>query len=252
MKTLVILSGKCTRIELSHRTKTLRRNCRETNQRATAKKTLSIVAIIAFAFLTLANFASAQDSQDNKFHNKFRVSSTTFKNNSILPIEVIHNIIDPQSGLNVCSINGAPGGDESPELSWKGVPRGTASFVVITFDTLGFTHWGMYNIPPTITELPENAGVAGSAYGQQVVNTYGDISYGGPCPPANFPPNVHQYVFTVYALDQELGLFSTTNFPATADTLYNALVEAGEHGHILARASITGLYSTTPEKPAAR
>jgi hypothetical protein len=58
-------------------------------------------------------------------------------------------------------------------------------------------------------------------------------------------------VFTVYALDQELGLFSTTNFPATADTLYNALVEAGEH--ILASASITGLYSTTPEKqPAAR
>ena len=249
MKTLVVLSGKCTRIGLSHRTKTLRRNCHETNQKAIAKKTLSIVAIIAFAFLTSANFASAQDSQDNKF----RVRSTTFKNNSILPIEVIHNIIDPQSGLNVCSINGASGGDESPELSWKGVPRGTASFVVITFDTLGFTHWGMYNIPPTITELPENAGVTGSAYGQQVVNTYGDISYGGPCPPPNFPPNVHQYVFTVYALDQELGLFSTTNFPATADTLYNALVEAGEHGDILASASITGLYSTTPEKqPAAR
>lgn len=251
MKTLVVLSGKCTRIELSHRTKTLRRNCHETNQKATAKKTLSIVAIIAFAFLTLANFASAQDSQDNKFHNKFRVSSTTFKNNSILPISAIHNITLPD-GTNGCSIDGSPGGDESPELSWKGVPRGTASFVVITFDTLGFTHWGMYNIPPTITELPENAGVAGSAYGQQVVNTYGDISYGGPCPPANFPPNVHQYVFTVYALDQELELLSSTNFPATADTLYNALVEAGEHGHILASASITGLYSTTPKQPAAR
>jgi Raf kinase inhibitor-like YbhB/YbcL family protein len=251
MKTLVVLSGKCTRIELSHRTKTLRRNCHETNQKATAKKTLSIVAIIAFAFLTLANFASAQDSQDNKFHNKFRVSSTTFKNNSILPISAIHNITLPD-GTNGCSIDGSPGADESPELSWKGVPRGTASFVVITFDTLGFTHWGMYNIPPTITELPENAGVAGSAYGQQVVNTYGDISYGGPCPPANFPPNVHPYVFTVYALDQELEVLSLTNFPARADTLYNGLVEAGEHGQILASASITGLYSTTPKQPAAR
>ena len=208
-------------------------------------KTLSILAITAFAFLALANFASAQDSQDNKFHNKFRVSSTTFKNNSILPISAIHNITLPDGTKIGCTIDGSLGGDESPELSWKGVPRGTASFVVITFDTLGFTHWGMYNILPTITELPENAGVAGSAYGQQVVNTYGDISYGGPCPPPNFPPNVHQYVFTVYALDQELGLFSTTNFPATADTLYNALVEAGEH--ILASASITGLYSTTPE-----
>ena len=207
-------------------------------------KTLSIVTITVFAFLASANFASAQDWQDHKFH----VRSTTFKNNSILPIRVIHNIVPPPlNGYNVCSINGAPGGNESPELSWTGVPRGTASFVVITFDTLGFTHWGMYNIPPTITRLPENAGVAGSVYGQQVVNVFGDLSYDGPCPPPNFPPNVHDYVFTVYALDQELELPSSTNFPATTDTLYNALVEAGERGHILASASITGLYSTTPE-----
>jgi Raf kinase inhibitor-like YbhB/YbcL family protein len=204
-------------------------------------KTPSIVAITAFAFLALANFASAQDRRDDKF----QVSSTTFKNNSILPIIVIHNMV--VNGSNVCSINGAPGGNESPELSWTDVPRGTASFVVITFDTLGFTHWGMYNIPPTITKLPENAGVAGSAYGQQVVNVDDDLSYDGPCPPPNFPPNVHDYVFTVYALDQELELPSSTNFPATADTLFHALVEAGEHGHILASASITGLYSTTPE-----
>jgi Raf kinase inhibitor-like YbhB/YbcL family protein len=224
----------------------MRANWLTAAKRETAMKTLSTVAITAFAFLALANFASAQDSQDNKFHNKFRVSSTTFKNNSILPISAIHNFTLPD-GTNGCSINGSPGGDESPELSWKGVPLGTASFVVITFDTLGFTHWGMYNILPTITELPENAGVAGSAFGQQVVNTYGDISYGGPCPPPNYPPNVHHYVFTVYALDQELELLSSTNFPATADTLYNALVEAGEGGHILASASITGLYSTTPK-----
>jgi Raf kinase inhibitor-like YbhB/YbcL family protein len=220
---------------------TSRRICHETNQKETAMKTLSIVAITVFAFLALANFASAQDSQGHKF----RVSSTTFKNNSILPIIAIHNIV--VNGSNGCSINGAPGENESPELSWTGVPRGTASFVVITFDTLGFTHWGMYNILPTITKLPENAGVAGSAYGQQVVNVFNDLSYDGPCPPPNYPPNVHDYVFTVYALDQELELLSSTNFPATADTLYNALVEAGQGGHILASASITGLYSTTPE-----
>ena len=177
----------------------------------------------------------------------FQLRSRTFDNNTFLPISAIHNIIDPETGKNGCSIDGSPGGDKSPELSWTGVPRGTSSFVVITFDTLGFTHWGMYNIPPTIKKLPENAGVAGSAYGQQIVNTYGDLSYGGPCPPPNFPPNVHDYVFTVYALDQELELLSSTNFPATADTLYNALVEAGRGGHILASASITGLYSTTPK-----
>ena len=179
----------------------------------------------------------------------FQLRSRTFDNNTFLPISAIHNIIDPKTGKNVCSIDGSPGGDKSPELSWTGVPSGTSSFVVITFDTLGFTHWGMYNIPPTITKLPENAGVAGSAYGQQVTlgGPGGNLGYNGPCPPSNYPPNVHHYVFTVYALDQELELLSSTNFPATADTLYNALVEAGRGGHILASASITGLYSTTPE-----
>jgi Raf kinase inhibitor-like YbhB/YbcL family protein len=211
-------------------------------------KTLSTVAITALALLALANFASAQDWRGDKF----RVSSTTFKNNSILPIRVIQNILVPGTNVNGCSINGAPGGNESPELSWTDVPRSTASFVVIAFDTLGFTHWGIYNIPPTITKLPENAGVAGSAYGQQVVNVFGDISYDGPCPPPDFPPNVHRYVFTVYALDQELELPSSENFPATADTLYNALVKAGERRHILASASITGLYSTTPREQAAQ
>jgi hypothetical protein len=83
-------------------------------------KTLSIVAITAFAFLALANFVSARDRQDHTF----QVSSTTFKNNSLLPIIVIHNIV--VKGSNVCSINGAPGRNESPELSWTRVPRGTA------------------------------------------------------------------------------------------------------------------------------
>ena len=213
-------------------------NCYETNRKKIAIKTLSIVAITAFALLALANFGSTQEGQDHKFH----VSSTTFENNSILPIITIHNIVVP-GGFNGCSINGAPGGNESPELFWINVPRRTASFVVIAFDTVaGVAHWGMYNIPPTTTQLPKNAGVAGSTYGQQVVNVFGDLSYDGPCPPPNFPPNVHDYVFTVYALDQELELPSSTNFPATADTLYHALVEAGERGHILASASITGLY----------
>jgi phosphatidylethanolamine-binding protein (PEBP) family uncharacterized protein len=105
----------------------------------------------------------------------------------------------------------------------------------------------MYNISSEKTELPENAGVAASSYGPQVVNVYGDISYDGPCPPADYPPNVHEYVFTVYALDTDLKLPSSANFPATALTLFRALVAAGRDGHILASASINGFYSATPE-----
>ncbi len=51
-------------------------------------------------------------------------------------------------------------------------------------------------IPGTTTDLPQNAGVTGSTYGLQVINTYGsaganaDLNYGGPCPmSANLRPN---------------------------------------------------------------
>jgi Raf kinase inhibitor-like YbhB/YbcL family protein len=125
--------------------------------------------------------------------------------------------------------------------------------VILYDETAAFTHWGMYNISPSRTGLPQNAGVAGSKYGQQVYNDFvfsglGGAQYDGPCPPPDFAPDVHRYVFTVYALDTLLNLPSTENFPAKAATLYQALVQAGEDGDILESASITGLYSTTPSK----
>jgi Raf kinase inhibitor-like YbhB/YbcL family protein len=151
------------------------------------------------------------------------------------------------NGLNVCTPDGAPGLDQSPELMWRHVPHDTRSFVVILYDpTAAFTHWGMYNIAPEVRTLPENAGVAGSKYGTQINNGFGDPNYDGPCPPAGVTPFAHQYVFTVYALDEWLTLASSANFPANAETLYHALIRAGREGHILASGSIEGVYSATP------
>jgi Raf kinase inhibitor-like YbhB/YbcL family protein len=178
----------------------------------------------------------------------FQLSSSTFDNNTFLPISAIFNV--PENGKNLCSIDGSPGGDQSPALSWTRPRRNTRSFVVILYDeTAAFTHWGMYNISPHATGLPQNAGVADSQYGQQVDNDVsGGAQYDGPCPPSGVAPFVHRYVFTVYALDTRLDLPSSANFPAKTATLYQALVVAGEDGHILESASITGLYSTTPSQ----
>jgi Raf kinase inhibitor-like YbhB/YbcL family protein len=201
-----------------------------------------LATISAVSGLLAVNaFAQSDDSADTRF----RLTSTTFKNDSFLPISTINNIV--VNGKNSCSINGATGGDESPELSWTGAPRGTRSFVVTLFDvTASFTHWGMYNISRDATGLPMNAGVPGSSYGAQIVNDFGVAAYGGPCPPADVSPFVHHYLFTVYALDIDLDLPGSANFPANAETLYQALIEAGRCDHILASASLTGLYSTTP------
>jgi Raf kinase inhibitor-like YbhB/YbcL family protein len=178
----------------------------------------------------------------------FQLSSSTFNNGAFLPLSAIANLFTLSNGKNGCSIDGSPGGDQSPALSWTR-PRGnTRSFVVILYDeTAGFTHWGMYNILPSTTGLPQNAGAAGSTFGQQVENGVSGLAqYDGPCPPADREPFVHSYVFTVYALDTLLDLPSPGDFPANVETLYQALVQAGEHGDILESASITGLYSTVP------
>jgi len=178
----------------------------------------------------------------------FQLSSSTFDNNTFLPISAIANLFTLPNGKNGCSIDGSRGGNKSPALSWTR-PRGnTRSFVVILYDeTAAFTHWGMYNISPSRTGLPQNAGVPDSQYGQQVDNGVSGLAqYDGPCPPAGVAPVVHRYVFTVYALDSLLDLPSPANFPANTETLYQALVQAGEDRDILESASITGLYSTTP------
>jgi phosphatidylethanolamine-binding protein (PEBP) family uncharacterized protein len=68
----------------------------------------------------------------------------------------------------------------------------------------------------------------------------------GHAPPANVAPDTHKYVFTVYALSTKLSLPASTNFPANAQTLYQALIRVGQQGQILGEASLTGLYSSTP------
>jgi Raf kinase inhibitor-like YbhB/YbcL family protein len=192
-----------------------------------------VIAICLFA--TLPAWAQQQaKNDDGNGYGKFQVSSTTFTDGGTIPLIMVYNQCPAYPG----------GGDQSPELSWTNVPRGTYSFVVVTYDvTASFTHWGMYNISARATGLPQNAGIAGSAYGTQISNDFGDLSYDGPCPPTQLMPISHKYVFTVYALDMVLPTLPTYgDFPPGAEALYHALIAAGRGGHVLDSASITGFF----------
>ena len=168
----------------------------------------------------------------------FTVTSRTFQNGQTLPLNTINNSI--VNGVNTCTPDGSIGGNASPELSWTPAARGTRSYAVVLFDeTASFTHWGLYNIAPTVTTLSADAGVAGTKLGTQITNDFGLMEYDGPCPP---PGLVHRYVFTVYALDTELKLPGTATFPANAETLFRAL-----EGHVLEKTSVTGFYASTPK-----
>ena len=100
------------------------------------------------------------------------------------------------------------GEDLSPPLDWTNVPDGTQSFALICHDpdaplilpgTYGFVHWVLYNIPASVTSLPENVGEYTTG-----MTDFGKPAYGGPKPPAGH--GVHHYFWWLLALDKELNL----------------------------------------------
>ena len=127
-----------------------------------------IIAVSVFAAVTIAWAQEQRATNQEDRDHRLQVASTTFSDGGTLPLSMVYNQCTYYPG----------GGDQSPELSWTNAPHRTRSFVVTAYDvTASFTHWGMYNIAATTTELPENAGVAGSTYGNQVANDFGNLSY---------------------------------------------------------------------------
>jgi Raf kinase inhibitor-like YbhB/YbcL family protein len=128
------------------------------------------------------------------------------------------------------------GEDVSPPLTWGEVPEGTQSFALIMDDQDApggmFTHWALFNLPANNHELPEAVPIQGQlANGAlQGKNGFGEIGYGGPCPP---PGHLHRYQFTVYALDQPLNLKAGASKKQVIDAM---------RGHTLAQGQLIGTY----------
>ena len=129
------------------------------------------------------------------------------------------------------------GDDLSPDLRWNDIPPGAKSLALICEDPDApsgmFTHWVLYNLPPTVTELPEGVSAEerltnGAIQGQ---NDFNRLGYGGPCPPAR--DSAHRYFFRLYALDTELQL--------QAGAHREDIVLAME-SHVLARGHLMGTY----------
>jgi Raf kinase inhibitor-like YbhB/YbcL family protein len=128
------------------------------------------------------------------------------------------------------------GSDVSPPLAWTNTPANTKSFVLIADDPdapMGtWVHWVLYDLPPTMTALPEDVAktqyVIGNA--KQGITDFRRLGYGGPYPPPGKP---HRYYFKLYALDKLLDL-------KPGATKHD--VEAAMKGHILAEGQLMGTY----------
>jgi Raf kinase inhibitor-like YbhB/YbcL family protein len=149
----------------------------------------------------------------------FPLSSPAFTNDDWIPIK------------HTCD-----GTNLSPVLHWGIVPNGTRSLALIVDDPDApfgiFVHWVLYNMPSSLSELPEGVPQMASVreIGTQGTNGFQRVGYNGPCPPRG---TAHRYFFKLYALDLEAKLPSDF----TADRLMKMI-----RGHILAEAQIMGKY----------
>lgn len=132
------------------------------------------------------------------------------------------------------------GDDRSPPLAWSGVPHGTQSLALVVDDPDApdprapkktWVHWVVYDIPPGVTALPENASVVAMPPGsRQGLNDWHATGYRGPCPPVGR----HRYFHKLYALDTVIRNLGKVDKPS---------LEAAMKGHILGQATLIGTYA---------
>jgi len=150
-----------------------------------------------------------------------KLTSSTFENNGIIPSQY------------TCD------GDrtKNPPLSITGVPEKAQSIALIMDDPdvpkqikvdRVFDHWILFNIPKKTKEIPE-----GTSLGILGVNGAGNNSYTGPCPPPQYEPSEHRYVFKLYALDIMLNLQAG----ASKKEVFDAM-----QGHIIGEVELIGKY----------
>lgn len=131
----------------------------------------------------------------------------------------------------------------APPLAWSGMPAQTETLALIVDDPdapdpkapeTTWVHWVLYNVPRTVTALPQALTARHLPSGaQEGLNDWNQRGYGGPCPPTGR----HRYVFKLFALD--------TTLPDLKSPSKEQLLEAME-GHILDQAQLIGTYERQP------
>ena len=215
------------------------------------------------------------DPSDPYGETTMKLSSNSFADGQTIPGDLSFCIQDPEH--HVCL-----GKNLNPHLAWSEVPPGTLSFALICHDPdvpsrgddvnqegrtvpatlprVDFFHWVLVDLPASLTGIeagefsgevtPRGKGGPAAPHGaRHGINDYtawfdgdGDMrgdyfGYDGPCPPWNDEIR-HRYVFTVFALDVER--------LAVEGRFNGQQVREAMREHILAQASLTGLYSLNP------
>ena len=183
-----------------------------------------MVVLIAFANKEKAEAPSFLVDKETKHTMPLTLTSPVFENNGFVP------------EMYTCD-----GSNISPPLTVGSIPPDTVSLVLVMDDPdipeavkvargiERFDHWSVFNLPPDTTEIPEGGGL-----GVEGMNSAGRIGYTGPCPPTEYEPTTHRYIFRLYALARSLEF---SNPPSLAE------IETAAAAAATAKAELIGLYS---------
>jgi Raf kinase inhibitor-like YbhB/YbcL family protein len=119
------------------------------------------------------------------------------------------------------------GVDESPPLTFEGVPDDAETLALIVDDPSAgeepFVHWLLWNVPADRNEIPQGIPQTETVEeldgASQGTNDFDEIGYRGPCPPEGDDP--HTYRFRAYALEAALNVEPG----AEVDTFMDAIEE---------------------------
>ncbi|HEX8013312.1 MAG TPA: YbhB/YbcL family Raf kinase inhibitor-like protein [Casimicrobiaceae bacterium] len=204
-----------------------------------------------------------------------KLTSTAFADGGPIPGALAFCVIDPASHVRLSE-------NMNPDLRWSDVPPGTKSLALICHDPdvpsrgddvnqegrnvpaslprVEFFHWTLVDLPPDTGPIARGEfsrgvtprgkpGPEAPRGARQGINDYtgwfaGDkdmagqyYGYDGPCPPWN-DQRIHHYVFTLFALD-------VARLPLAA-AFGGTDARRAMAGHILAQATLTGLYTLNP------
>ncbi|MCK9566744.1 MAG: YbhB/YbcL family Raf kinase inhibitor-like protein [Methanothrix sp.] len=125
--------------------------------------------------------------------------------------------------------------DVSPSIEIQGLNATSLAVIVDDPDAPSavFTHWLIWNIPPTNViprAIAKKADIKEPFSARQGTNDFGEIGYAGPCPPSGKP---HRYFFRVFGLDRML------DQPAGASV---ADLKKAMQGHVLQKAEAVATY----------
>lgn len=176
---------------------------------------LGLIAITALA-------AIACGSSDPEF------DPATFDPFTTVPVEL--DVVSPQisDGESIPVRFTCDGADEAPVFSWQRPPNGTKAVAVIVDDPDApggiFAHWVAFNLDPDDNSIRSliDGDAADSAI--QGLNDFGEIGYGGPCPPTG---ETHEYRFNVFALIAPIALGEGATAPEVLAAIRGSVIGHG-------------------------